>query len=986
MSSVGSTWTKGRGIRGLAGLVAVATGAAGLMVPLAGVASAATGDKSYDCGKAYGIISRADWSAKFDVATPESVHVNQRYPLALTGSQVVVHSNETSWASGPVTGEVSVPMSFGGVPVTFTGSMPATFSFGAAATVPAQGTATWTAPAAPGDVPVTMQGFSWATNRNGGHTYQCTGTSAPKPYPVTTVVVKSGSRISTDLPAELSLYRGDVRPVAARVQLDGGAVAGTTRITIAGTNTVVTESISSTTVSASNTLALPTDLEPGEYTVTTEFVPADAVHYDPSSSTSTLKVLAPEATSTTLSAPPLVFSDDTTAQVTVKVTGPVDAPAGLPTGKASLRVDGTPLTPTALNAAGEATFTLPKLSVGNHTLTGGFVPANTHRFAASTTGEQTLNVKPPAAQTTVTLELEETEVQSTAKGLARVSVSAGDKLALGTVELKVDGETITRPLVNGLVDIELPALRPNTDGTDKTYEVTATFLSSDPLNFRNSVATPVTLTVVPPAAATTTTINLAHPSVAPGVTNEATVLVQGGTGTPVGTVNLQVNGVEVNKTLVNGMAQITLPSNLPAGQYPVRASFTSSNTNRYRNSFSEATRFTVTSGPAVTTTELQVDRTTATVGSVVTATVAVDSGVGNPAGTVQFTVNGAASGDPVVLGGSGTASTSLRLTEAGSFVIGARFTPSGTQHQPSAATAQTVTVLEAPVTAALTLGAVRDVAATEQATVTATVTQSRGTPSGTVTFAAGGETVTAQVSNGTATAQLPTLAAGDYTLTATYTGPDVSAHATPVAFSVTRTATPPQTQATATATRVSLTPGVVQVGQRARVVAIVSPATTGFVSFNVAGTSVIAPVLGGRASATLPAIGLGSHTVAAQFVPTLSSQFTGSQGSGRLVVVKATTRVTAKATALGKGTVSLAIRVTASATQRLGGRVQVVITPPKKLKKKVKVTKLSATVDGSGVATVTAKKLKKGTYRVKVSYSGTTQAGASVVTTKAKVK
>jgi hypothetical protein len=72
----------------------------------------------------------------------------------------------------------------------------------------------------------------------------------------------------------------------------------------------------------------------------------------------------------------------------------------------------------------------------------------------------------------------------------------------------------------------------------------------------------------------------------------------------------------------------------------------------------------------------------------------------------------------------------------------------------------------------------------------------------------------------------------------------------------------------------------------------------GTVSFNVSGTSVVAPLVSGKATATLPVVPPGPQTVKATFVPTQPTQLTTSVGTAAYTAPRFATTSTAKATYL----------------------------------------------------------------------------------------
>lgn len=164
-----------------------------------------------------------------------------------------------------------------------------------------------------------------------------------------------------------------------------------------------------------------------------------------------------------------------------------------------------------------------------------------------------------------------------------------------------------------------------------------------------------------------------------------------------------------------------------------------------------------------TSTEVSVSPSGVVFGQGATATATV---TGATEGSVQFTLDGAATGSPVQLGADGTA-TSARLAPAvGAHGVGAVFTPADAEtFASSTATPVTLTVSAAATTTTLAVGG-----DTLAATV-APVAPGAGTPTGVVRFLVGGDEVArATLSDGRATAPYTVPAGAERQVTAVYDG------------------------------------------------------------------------------------------------------------------------------------------------------------------------------------------------------------------------
>ncbi len=163
-----------------------------------------------------------------------------------------------------------------------------------------------------------------------------------------------------------------------------------------------------------------------------------------------------------------------------------------------------------------------------------------------------------------------------------------------------------------------------------------------------------------------------------------------------------------------------------------------------------------------------------TFGQAVTVSASVKATAGTPTGTVQFSVNGVASGTAVALT-NGTASYMITGLAGGTNTITATYSGDNT-FASSTGTALTIAVAQATTATSLaaSISASVPVAPGTSVSLTATVGSSITTPSptGTVTFSAG-TTVLGTVAispSGVATLTSTTLPTGTYTVTATYSG------------------------------------------------------------------------------------------------------------------------------------------------------------------------------------------------------------------------
>jgi len=266
-------------------------------------------------------------------------------------------------------------------------------------------------------------------------------------------------------------------------------------------------------------------------------------------------------------------------------------------------------------------------------------------------------------------------------------------------------------------------------------------------------------------APTTTTLASAPNPSTYGQAVTFTAKVTSSSGTPTGTVNVLNGATTVGSgTLSNGSATIVV-SSLPAGTDSITAAYQGS------ASFapSTSTPLTQTVTAATTTTTLTSSLNPAGTNQSVTFTATVISQYGGAAtGSVTFSSGSQTLGTASLSGN--TASLTTSFSTAGTYSISAKYNGDGNN---SGSTSSTLSEL-INVTTTTTLASSLNPSVVGQAvTFTATVSSSAGAPPNgeTITFKNGSSILgTAQLSAGAASLTTSSLAAGIYTITATYPG------------------------------------------------------------------------------------------------------------------------------------------------------------------------------------------------------------------------
>jgi hypothetical protein len=344
----------------------------------------------------------------------------------------------------------------------------------------------------------------------------------------------------------------------------------------------------------------------------------------------------------------------------------------------------------------------------------------------------------------------------------------------GTIQFRVNGVNLGSPVPLAGGSATSPATTSLAAGN---RTVTAVY-SGDP-NFNGSTS-PNFTQVVNKAGTTPAIASSTSPTVSgQPVTFTATVTaVPPGAGTPSGTVQFRVDGVNLGSavTLTGGSATSPTTTSLAVGNRAITAIYNGD------------TNFNTSTSPSLTQVVNKANTTTGVTASTnptasgqpvtFTATVAaVAPGGGIPAGTVQFQVNGANLGSAVTLAGGSATSSATSSLAVGNHTVTAVYA-GNTSFNGSTSPALIQVVNRANTTTSLTSSA-NPATVGQPVTFTATVAAvppGAGTPAGTVQFQVDGANLGSAVTLAGGSATSPatsSLAVGNHTVTASYGG-DVS--------------------------------------------------------------------------------------------------------------------------------------------------------------------------------------------------------------------
>ncbi|GAA1162239.1 beta strand repeat-containing protein [Streptomyces rhizosphaericus] len=737
---------------------------------------------------------------------------------------------------------------------------------------------------------------------------------------------------------------------------------GDVTFVIAGGPTIGPVTLTQTGVDSGTASVTDSTLSVGSHLVTANFVNSS----DPldNSSGTTIQQVNQAATTTTVTfVPPAPVCGETvtlTAHVAAAPPG-----SGTPTGTVTfiISADGPTVTGT-LDGSGNASVTVPALSVGTHQVAA-FYNGDTN-FAPSNSPLTPLTINPASSTTTLTISPASPVCGETVTLCAQVAVVApGTCTPTGTVTFTVAGG----PTLTGTLNASGQACVTTSAIPVGTHTVTATYNGNG--NVAGSSDTD-SVTVGQGASTTSVTVSPAAPVCGESITICAQVTVSPpSTCTPTGTVTFVISGGPTLTGTLNASGQACVTTSaLTAGSHTVTATYGGST-----NIASSTGTASITVGQGVSGISASISPSPSVCGEPVT--ICADVSVAPPStciptGNVTFAVSGGptltgtldATGQACVTTSAipvGTHSVTITYPGDGD-VLGSTTTLPLTVNQAASTTALTITPSTASCGQSVTLCA--------QVTTTPPGTCA---PTGTVTFTiAGGPTLTGTLNaSGQACVTTSAIPVGTHAVTATYGG------STGVAGSTgTGSVTVNQGVSTTTLSFLPASPVCGQPVTLCAQVTVAAPSTctpTGTVTFTIAGGPTLTGTLDatGQACVTTTAIPVGTHAVTATYAG--NTGVAGSSASGSVTVGQAasTTALTiTPASPVCGQSVTLCAQVTTTSpgTCAPTGTVTFTIAGG---------PTLTGTLNGSGQACVTTSAIPVGTHAVTATYGGNTGVAGS---------
>ncbi len=606
----------------------------------------------------------------------------------------------------------------------------------------------------------------------------------------------------------------------------------------------------------------------------------------------------------------------------------------------------------AVNASGVATFSTSTLAVGLHSVVATYSGDTMHFTSASSAVIQTVL---EGTATNLTSTANPSAVGQNVTFTATVTISGGGGVTPdGTVSF-MDGATLlsTQNLSAGGV-----AMFATSTLTAGVHQITAVYNGDAAKQIQDSTSTVLNQDVQGPTTATVT--SSLNPSFYGNSVTFTATIPPSGTTAPTGTVSFLDGGTQIGTGTLSGNPGI--------------ATFTTTTLNMGTHTITVSYPGDTYNGPSVSAPLNQVVKQAQTATTVtaapspgiaggpetITATVTVTAGSGTPTGTVTFTSGTTQLGSAPV-SNTGTATITPALAQ-GSYQIVATYSGDA-NNQGSTSAPLTLNVVQATTQTALVV-APNPALVLATITLTATVTGNGGTPTGSMNFLADGNVIgTGTLSPaGIATFSTATLAAGTYAITASYNGDANDAVSTSLPVSLT-------VSLATTATAITVTPNPALVGAAVTITAKVTGnggTPTGVVNFIANGNTLAsANLAAGTATFTTSTLAPGTYSITASYQGDPADAPSTSTAINEIVGLIPTTTSLGSSTTTGS---TPQVILVATVLNSAAG-----VPPTGTVTFVSGTTQLGlATLDASGVATLTPNLTGGVSYNIIANYSGDT--------------
>ena len=491
----------------------------------------------------------------------------------------------------------------------------------------------------------------------------------------------------------------------------------------------------------------------------------------------------------------------------------------------------------------------------------------------------------------------------------------------GKVRFTVDGKSYTSNIANGVASASISGLKAGSYDVKATYDGNAKYGAQTlKTNLKVNKINPITSIVannINYAENALITVNLAN-----GVS---------------GNVRITVDGVTYVCKVKNGVASASVP-NLKVGTYSVSAKYAGA-TNF--NAQTVSTSFKVNKANPI----VFVSAENVNYGENAVVSVNVLNGVN---GNVRITVDGTTYVCKIA---NGVASASVPNLNVGTYSVSAKYAGNANFNAQTVSTSFKVNKANPIVSVSA-----EDIFVGDNAVVNVNMVSG---VNGNVRITVDGTTYVCKIANGVASAVIPNLKAGTYSVSAKYAG-NTKYNAQTVTTNLVVNKINPF---------VSVSAEDIFVGDTAVISAVMANGVNGNVRITVDGTTYVCKIENGVASVSIPNLKAGTYSVTIKYAGT--AKFNAQTITATLNVNKIDPIVSVSAKNINYGENAV---VNVNLVSGVNGNVRVTVDGV------TYVCKIS-----NGVASASIPDLNKGTYSVKVTYAGTAKYNAQTKTATLKV-
>jgi large repetitive protein len=631
----------------------------------------------------------------------------------------------------------------------------------------------------------------------------------------------------------------------------------------------------------------------------------------------------------------------------------------VPTGTVQFKDGATTLGSGTLDASGVASFTLSTLTPGAHNIVGTYSGDASDLSSNSTALIET--VQQLGTTTALSSDANPANAGATVHLTATVAIATG-ATAAGAIAGQVtftEGGTVLGTVAVDATGVAALSISTLIVGS---HPIVATYAGNT--NYAGSAST--ILTEVVQQTVTTTTVTSGGTGSLSGQNVTLTATVTSNTGIPTGTVNFLADGVSIGQGTLNaqGVATLTV-STLTVGNHTITVVYVGSG----NYSTSTSTPLVQTVALAVTTLTLVGPSRPVDAATTATFTVTLTSTGIAPTGLLVLH-DGATTIGAQTVTGVGTFTFTTSSLSIGTHTLSASY--AGDTNNASSVSNSIATVVQQAATSTLLQTSRNPQIVGQSLTLTAVVTSTSPSSTGSITFMDGATALGTTVlgATGSATFTTTTLTAGSHTLTAVYSGDTNHVASTSVAVNEQIV----QSSQIALGSSANPSASGANVVFTAKVTGATSTAPSGQVTFLDGSTLLGSATLDatGAASVSSAALTVGTHTVTAAYAG--DQNFSAITSVPLLQTVQNSSTQVVLTASVNPATYGKPLTLTAAITTNGGVATGTVTFTDGG------ATIGTAVLNASGIASLTISTLTPGAHNVVANYAGDGKASASVST------